>query len=101
MLTKKTILTIAAVVTVVAPLIPEKININLNVPITVGNRQEKPYEIISTSCKLSDTFVDDKGHQVCEYTCTEGDHRKLSKVTFNSGSMCQSNIRESVKKTKN
>lgn len=100
MLTKKTILTIAAVVTVIAPLVPEKININLNVPITIGTRQEKPYEIISTSCKLSDKFVDNRGHQVCEYTCTEGDHRKVSKVTFNSGTMCQSNIHENVKKTK-
>ena len=90
----------AAVVTIAAPLLPEKININLNVPITVGTRQEKPFEIVSTTCSLSDTFVDDRGHQVCEYTCMDGDNRKVHKMTFNTGAMCSSNIRENVKKTK-
>jgi len=90
----------AAAVAIVAPLIPDKININFNVPITVGARAEKPYEIINTSCILTDRFVDDRGHQVCEYTCTEGDYRKVHKMTFNTGAMCQSSIRENVKKTK-
>ena len=90
----------AAIITIAAPLIPEKININLNIPINVGTRQEKPYDVVSTTCTLSDTFVDQRGHQVCEYTCTEGDYKKVSKITFNTGSMCQSNIKENVKKTK-
>jgi hypothetical protein len=97
---KKTLVGAAAVVAIVAPLFPDKININLNVPITVGARQEKPYEVVSTTCVLTDTFVDQRGHQVCEYTCTEGDYRKVSKITFNSGAMCQSNIRENVKRSK-
>ena len=99
MLTKKTLLTIAAVVTVVAPLVPEKININLNIPVTVAARADKPYEIVTTTCNLSDKFRDEKGHQVCEYTCTEGDHKKIHKVTYNTGAMCQSNIKEKVKRT--
>lgn len=99
MLAKKTLLTIAAVVTVVAPLVPDKININLNIPVTVAGKPDKPYEIVTTTCYLSDKFKDERNHQVCEYTCTEGDNKKLHKVTYNSGAMCQSNINERVKKT--
>jgi hypothetical protein len=100
MLTKKTLLSIAAVVTVVAPLVPDKININFNIPVTVAGKPDKPYEIVTTTCHLSDRFRDDRGHQVCEYTCTEGDNKKVHKVTYNSGAMCQSSISERVKKTK-
>ena len=100
MLTKKTLLGIAAVVAVVAPLVPEKININLNIPVTIAARPEKPYETVTTTCHLSDKFQDSRGHQVCEYTCSDGDHRKIHKVTYNTGAMCQSNINERVKRTK-
>jgi hypothetical protein len=97
---KKSLMGVAATVAIIAPMIPDKININLNIPITVGSRAEKPYEIINTSCTLTDRFVDDRGHQVCEYTCMDGDYKKVHKMTFNTAAMCQSNIRENVKKTK-
>ena len=99
MLTKKTLLGIAAVVAVVAPLVPDKININLNIPVTIAARPEKPYEIVATTCRLSGRSNDQNGRQVCEYTCSDGDHRKIHKVTYNTGAMCQSNINERVKKT--
>jgi hypothetical protein len=99
MLTKKTILSVAAVVTVITPLIPDQININLNVPVTIAGRSEKPYEVITTTCNLSGRSNDQSGRQVCEYTCTDGDHKKIHKVTYNTGAMCHSNISERVKKT--
>ena len=95
---KKTLVTVTAITAVIAPLLPDKININLNVPISVNTKADKQYEIVTTTCTLSDTFKDQKGHMVCEYTCTEMDQKKITRMTFNSAAMCQFDIKERMAK---
>ena len=89
----------AAVTTVLAPLVPKSININVNME-TGGIKQERPYQIVETQCDLRGTSITESGMQVCEYTCRGGDKATIYK-TFRSNSMhCSQTTTERVKQTK-
>jgi hypothetical protein len=94
--TKKMLVTVATAATVLAPLIPKTVNFN----ITMEAKQERPYTEISTQCKLNESFVDNKGHQVCTYKCDDGDNRIVHKVMYSNGLVCRGTIQEQVRKTK-
>lgn len=94
--TKKMLMTVATAATVLAPLIPKTVNFN----ITMEAKQERPYIEISTQCKLNESFVDNKGHQVCTYKCDDGDNRIVHKVMYGNGLVCRGTIQEQVRKTK-
>lgn len=94
--TKKMLVTVATAATVLAPLIPKTVNFN----ITMEAKQERPYTEITTQCKLNESFVDNKGHQVCTYKCDDGDNRIVHKVMYSNGLVCRGTIQEQVRKTK-
>jgi len=95
----KVLLGMAAVTTVLAPLVPKNININVNMQDT-GVKQERPYQILQTQCDLRATSVTNSGMQVCEYTCRGGDKATIYK-TFRSNAMhCSQTTTERVKQTK-
>lgn len=94
-ITKKLLLTVATTATIVAPMIPKTVNFN----ITMEAKQEKPYTVVTTQCKLDESFLDDKGHQVCSYKCSEGDHRIIHKVMYGNRMICRGTIQEQVRKT--
>jgi SET domain-containing protein len=94
--TKKLLLTAATAATILAPMIPKTVNFN----ITMEAKQEKPYTVITTQCRLDESFLDEKGHQVCSYKCGDGDNRIIHKVMYGSGTVCRGTVEEQVKKTK-
>jgi hypothetical protein len=94
--TKKLLLTAATAATILAPMIPKTVNFN----ITMEAKQEKPYTVITTQCRLDESFLDNKGHQVCSYKCSDGDNRIVHKVMYGNGMVCRGTIEEQVKKTK-
>ena len=89
-------MTVATAATVLAPLIPKTVNFN----IAMEAKQERPYTEISTQCKLNESFVDNKGHQVCTYKCDDGDNRIVHRVMYGNGLVCRGTIQEQVRKTK-
>ena len=93
--TKKLLLTAATVATIVAPIIPKTVNFN----ITMESKQEKPYTTITTQCKLDESFLDNKGHQVCSYKCGDGDNRIIHRVLYGNRMICTGTIQERVRKT--
>jgi len=94
---KKLLIAAVTVATVVAPLVPKNVTLNINMAAAV--KTEKPYTIVSTKCELQQSFLDDKGHQVCSYKCKDGDNITVSKTMFNNSMVCQRVIEEKVKKT--
>ena len=94
--TKKLLLTAATAATILAPLIPKTVNFN----ITMEAKQEKPYTVITAQCRLDESFLDSKGHQVCSYKCGDGDNRIIHRVMYGNGSVCRGTIEEQVRKTK-
>ena len=91
----KLLLTVATAATVIAPIIPKTVNFN----ITLEAKQEKPYKEITTQCKLQESFLDDKGHQVCSYKCGDGDNRIIHRVMYGNRMVCYGTIDERVRKT--
>ena len=94
---KKFLITVATVATVVAPLAPKTVTLNINMETKA--KIEKPYTIVNTKCELQQSFLDEKGHQVCSYKCRDGDNITISKTMFNNSMVCQKIIDEKVKKT--
>jgi hypothetical protein len=95
----KVLLSVATVTTVLAPLVPKNININVNME-AAGIKKEHPYQIVQTQCDLRGTSITESGMQVCEYTCRGGDKATIYK-TFRSNAMhCSQTTTERVKQTK-
>jgi hypothetical protein len=97
----KVLLSVATVTTVLAPLVPKNININVNLAAEApGIKKERPYQIVDTQCDLRGTSITDSGMQVCEYACRGGDKITVYK-TFRSNAMsCPKTTTERVKQTK-
>ena len=95
--TKKVLITVVTVSTIVGPLVPKNVTLNINMQTAAVT--EKPYTIVNTTCELQESFLDEKGHQVCSYKCKEGDNIVVNKTMFNSSMVCQKTINEKVKKT--
>ena len=95
--TKKVLITVATVATIASPLIPKNVTLNINMQ-TVA-MTEKPYTVINTKCELQESFLDEKGHQVCSYKCKDGDNIVVNKTMFSNSMVCQKTIDEKVKKT--
>ena len=94
--TKKFLVTVATTATILAPMLPKTVNFN----ITMEAKQEKSYSVITTQCRLNESFVDNGGHQVCSYKCDDGDNKIIHKVMYGKGMICRGVIQEQVKKIK-
>lgn len=92
--TKKLLLTVATTATILGPMIPKTVNFNITM-----ESEQSAYTIITTQCRLNESFLDENGHQVCTYKCSEGDNRIIHRVMYGKGMVCRATINERVKKT--
>ena len=91
------LLSVAAVVTVVAPLVPKNLYVTINSEPTHTVSKSK---LVSSQCDLAYTSVTSTGMQVCEYHCREGNKATIYK-TFRSNSVsCSNNSTEKVQQSK-
>ena len=98
MLSKKTLLSIAAFSAAVAPLITN-INFDFKIEVSSKDKVEKPYTVVETSCNLISKKTSDN-LLVCEYQCNSGDKGPIQKTYYNTSRACPSNITERVRLTK-
>lgn len=89
----------ATVTTVLAPLVPKIININVNME-AAGVKKERPYQVVETQCDLQGTSITNSGMQVCEYTCRGGDKVTIYKTFRSNAVFCPKTTSERVKQTK-
>jgi len=88
---------VAAVVTVVAPLVPKNLYININSEST--HKIEKT-KLINSQCDLAYTSVTDNGMQICEYHCREGNKATIYKTFRSNAVSCSNTTTEKVQQSK-
>jgi hypothetical protein len=98
MLSKKTLLSIAAFSAAVAPLITN-IDFDFKLEVSSKDKVEKPYTVVETSCNLISKKTSDK-LLVCEYQCASGDKGPIQKTYYNRSGSCPSSTTERVRLTK-
>ena len=95
----KVLLGLATASTILAPMVPKNVNININMEAPGLPKKERPYKLVETQCRLANQTTTNTGMQVCEYHCDDGDKSTVYK-TFRSNAMtCPSSTSEKVKKT--
>lgn len=98
---KKKIIGIGAAVSLVAPLVPNYVNVSISVPIKIeaqiSSKKEKHYDIVTKTCKLYTSFVTKEGLKVCDYACDGSDKQHVYKTYFNNASSCPQVITEQVR----
>ena len=83
----------AAVTTVLAPLVPKNFNVNINLE---SPSRARPYMFVDVDCDLSYKTITDNGVQVCEYQCRDKGKTRVFK-TVNTQAMCSTTVVESTK----
>ena len=91
------LLGVAAVVTVVAPLVPKNLYININSEPT--HKIEKT-KLINSQCDLAYTSVTDNGMQICEYHCRGGNKATIYKTFRSNAVSCSNTTTEKVQQSK-
>lgn len=94
----KVLLGLATATTIVAPLVPKNININIIME-AQDVHKEKPYKLMSTTCDLKSKTTTELGMQVCEYSCRDGDKVTIYKTFRTNAVSCPSTVNEKVKQT--
>ena len=89
---------VAAVVTVVAPLVPKNLYININSEPTHTTTKTK---LVNSQCDLAYTSVTNNGMQVCEYHCREGNKATVYKTFRSNAVSCSDTTTEKVQQRKN
>ena len=64
MFSKKTLISIAAVVAIAAPLVPK--TVNLNIIMEQPSKKEKSYRLVETVCDIKTKTVSDNKFLICE-----------------------------------
>ena len=97
----KVLIGLATATTILAPLVPKNLNINVNIesPSIVANKSV-PYTTITTKCDLAKKSTTETGMQVCEYKCRDGDKVTVYKTFRTNAVFCSETITEKVKQTK-
>lgn len=83
----------AAVTTVLAPLVPKNFNVNINLE---SPSRARSYVFTEVDCDLSYKTITDTGVQVCEYQCRDKEKTRVFK-TLNTRAMCSTTVVESTK----
>ena len=91
------LLGVAAVVTVVSPLVPKNLYININSEPT--HKIEKT-KLVNSQCDLAYTSVTDNGMQICEYHCREGNKATIYKTFRSNAVSCSDTTTEKVQQSK-
>ena len=95
----KVLLGLATASTILAPLVPKNVNININMEAPGLAKKERPYKLVEAQCRLANQSTTNTGMQVCEYHCNDGDKSTVYK-TFRSNAMtCPDKTNERIKKT--
>ena len=89
----KIILGMAAVTTVLAPLVPKNFSVNIDLE---SPNKSRPYMFVDVDCDLSYKTITDSGIQVCEYQCRNKEKTRVFK-TVNTQAMCSTIVVESTK----
>ena len=89
----KIILGMAAVTTVLAPLVPKNFSVNIDLE---SPNKSRPYMFVDVDCDLSYKTITDSGIQVCEYQCRNKEKTRVFK-TVNTQAMCSTTVVESTK----
>jgi hypothetical protein len=89
----KILLGMAAVTTVLAPLVPKNFNVNINLE---PPSRARSYVFTEVDCDLSYKTITDTGVQVCEYQCRDKGKTRVFK-TLNTTAMCSTTVVESTK----
>ena len=95
----KVLLGLATATTIVAPLVPKNLNINITMQAQSVASKEKPYRLVSTACDLKASSTTELGMQVCEYSCRGGDKVTVYKTFRTNAVSCPQIVHEKVKET--
>ena len=99
---QKVLIGVGTAVTILAPMIPDTVNINLNVPITIQAqmaKKEKPYQVITATCNLTNEKIQNE-IKVCEYTCDSPSKQRIFHTHFYKSATCSKTITEQIKENK-
>ena len=99
---QKVLIGVGTAVTILAPMIPDTVNINLNVPIPIQAqiaKKEMPYQVITAKCNLSNEKIQNE-IKVCEYTCDGSSKQRIFHTHFYKGATCSKTITEQIKENK-
>ena len=88
----------ATVTTVLAPLVPKNVSINVNVASPV--KKENSTQLVKTQCDLAYKTVTETGMQICEYHCRANGHTTIFKTFRNNAAVCEQTIDERVAQSK-
>jgi hypothetical protein len=91
------LLGVAAVVTVVAPLVPKNLYVTINSEPTHTTNKSK---LVISQCDLAYTSVTSTGMQVCEYHCREGNKATIYKTFRSNAVSCSDTTTEKVQQSK-
>ena len=95
----KVLLGLATASTLLAPLVPKNLNINITVGSQSPTLSKSSYTTITTKCDLTSKSTTDSGMQVCEYKCRAGDKITVYKTFRTNAAFCPSTVDEQVKQT--
>ena len=91
------LLSVATVVTVVSPLVPKNLYININ---SEQNHKIEKTRLVNSQCDLTYTSISDNGMQVCEYHCREGNKATVFKTFRSNAVSCPDTTTEKVQQSK-
>ena len=93
----KFLLGTAAFVTVISPLVPKNLYININSESTHTTTKTK---LVNSQCDLAYTSVTSTGMQVCEYHCRGGNKATVYKTFRSNAVSCSDTTTEKVQQSK-
>jgi hypothetical protein len=92
----KILLGMATVTTVLAPLVPKSLNVNINFESSPA-AQSKEYRPINTQCDLTYKTITDSGEKICEYHCRDTNKLTVVKKFNSSTAICPATTSERIK----
>jgi hypothetical protein len=92
----KFLLGLATVVTIIAPLVPKTVNINISLESPSNTSKVKKTQIVENVCNLTKRQTTTQGLLDCEYQCSPS-HIKIHKIYYSQTAICQAVIIESVR----
>lgn len=99
---QKILVGVGTAVTILGPMIPDTVNINLNMPITIQAqmaKKEKPSQVITATCHLTNEKISNN-LKVCEYVCDSSSSQRIFHTHFYKGATCSKVVREEIKENK-
>lgn len=94
----KILLGMATVTTVLAPLVPKNLNVNINFESPpAAQSKEYAYRPINTQCDLTYKTITDSGEKICEYHCRDAKKLTVVKKFNSSTAICPATTSERVK----